>query len=94
MYAGSDSIFSLTANDRRENFKKFFYFAEPIYVADQKNQSYFEDLIKVSLVDLGESYRSRKDLETVTDDNMLTEYKKPLSRMTSIYQWRDVSAIK
>jgi hypothetical protein len=46
-----------------------------------------EELVTAPLLDLGEELRSRPDLRVITEDNMLTEYKRMNNKLTPLYRW-------
>jgi hypothetical protein len=41
------------------------------------------------LSDRADQIRRRPDLQVITEDNMLTEYKTPHSRIAHLYRWYD-----
>ena len=91
MYAASDTPFAMTVDEKADNFAKFKYFGGAIFSKDKAvNEKTLDELIHHNLRDRGEEYRQNKDLIAITDDNMLTEFKRPVSRLTPFYQWRQV----
>ncbi|MBC7712957.1 MAG: hypothetical protein H7177_06445 [Rhizobacter sp.] len=88
MYAASDEPFAMTREQKVENFSKFKYYGDQIFPLDRSvNVTALDNLLNNKLTDRAEEYRANKKLMAVTDDNMLTEYKRPVSRLTQFYKW-------
>jgi SAM-dependent methyltransferase len=88
MYAGSDSPVLEIPKQSAQNISQFYYMNKPLLISsDPINRAYFDSVLDSPLVDLGQAYRENKELREVTDDNMLTEFKRYKSRLSSIYNW-------
>jgi spermidine synthase len=79
--AGSDSPFSMSDQDRRNALQHFRRSNGPIF--DQHNK-HGKNIIDQTLgligPEIGDITRARNDLQLITDDNMLVEYKRPKKR--------------
>ncbi|MCY2951257.1 MAG: methyltransferase domain-containing protein [Planctomycetota bacterium] len=74
--AASDSPFTLTPEQIRQNLLKFQTDNKPLFAStDPALQSVLHELASADLTDLANALRSRRDLQLITDDNMAPEYK-------------------
>jgi spermidine synthase len=75
--AASDASFDLKPDQIRTNLLKFKFDDKAMFdTTDRHLGNVAEDLATADLSDIGPSLRSRADLRVITDDNMLTEYKR------------------
>jgi len=74
--AASDSPFTLTPERIRENLAKFTHNGKATFDLDNPDhRACVERLATSDLSDRGPSERARKNIRSITDDNMATEYK-------------------
>ncbi len=74
--AASDSPFTLTPDQIRQNLLKFQVNNHPLFASnDPAMQSVLQELSTADLSDIATSLRRRTDLRVITDDNMAPEYK-------------------
>jgi spermidine synthase len=76
--AAGDSPFSLSTEERAANLLKFVHpgGAPLLDTSDRENRRAWRAMAEADLSDLAPAYLARTDLEIITDDNMLTEFKK------------------
>lgn len=75
-YAGSDWPFNLNELQRRSALLNFIdNQGSPILAGSQQHHKVLDHLAKKELTDIGPKLRQSVYLRTITDDNMLTEYK-------------------
>ena len=88
--AASDKPFAMSGDARRENLLRFTAEQRPILNPDAPaTRKVLEELVSAPLPDLGEELRRRPDLRVITEDNMLTEYKRMHNKLTPLYRWYD-----
>jgi spermidine synthase len=74
--AASDSPFSMSPEQKRENLLRFQRNGLPFFRYDvPESQKILDDLVASDTTDVAPSFRSRADFRIITDDNMFTEYK-------------------
>ncbi|HLP40051.1 MAG TPA: hypothetical protein VK465_00970, partial [Fibrobacteria bacterium] len=75
--AAGDSPFTVHGPARRENFLRFLDKGKPVFSqAVPESRAVLDSLVNAALPELSDSLLARKDLRLITDDNMLTEFKK------------------
>lgn len=86
--AASASPIDLTRDERRKNLELFLEGGRRLLNAETT-----ERLASSSLHDRGEELRASADLQTITDDNMLTEFKRAHTDLLipRLYGWHDPS---
>jgi len=75
--AASDSPFALTPAQIEQNLRKFSFDGKPFFDDhDCFLLAVMDRLTKADLSDIAPALRNRRDLRLITDDNMLSEYKR------------------
>jgi spermidine synthase len=74
--AASDGPFEMDADKRRENLRAFRDGGRSLFDDDPRAHAVLDTLVSTPLVEQGEALRKRGDLEIITDDNMLPEFKR------------------
>jgi spermidine synthase len=88
--AASDRPFTVTIEARLQNLLKFQVNGQAILNGtDATTEAVLKELAASDLSDRAEQIRRRSDLRVITEDNMLTEYKKMHSRISHLYKWYD-----
>jgi spermidine synthase len=88
--AASDRPFTMSMEARLQNLLKFQVNGHAILdSADANTESVLREMAASDLSDRAEQIRRRSDLQVITEDNMLTEYKKMQSRIAYLYRWYD-----
>jgi spermidine synthase len=76
--AASDAPFDLTREERRANLLQFIRGdGSALFEQDAPHRAELERLASAPLLDVRDAFLRRKDLWTITDDNMAVEYKVP-----------------
>ena len=86
--AASARPMAMTREERRSSLRRFHEGGHALLDAEN-----VERLAALVLPDVGEALRARRDLRVVTDDNMLTEFKRVHSDilLPRLYDWYDPS---
>lgn len=88
--AASDSPFTMTRQEKRENLLRFYRSETPVLNPQVREmQGILEELVNYELVDLAPSYREKTDLYRISDDNMATEYKIEKKWFDAKAKWAD-----
>ena len=88
--AASDRPFAMSMEERRQNFLKFQVDGRAILDGgDPGMRTVLEEMVATDLQDKSEEIRRRPDLGVITEDNMLTEYKKLQNPISDLYRWYD-----
>lgn len=75
--AASDAPFTITPDQIRQNLLRFRFAGKALFdTQDTLMLGVRERLATADLNDIGPALRARKDLRMITDDNMLSEYKR------------------
>ena len=75
--AASDAPFAVTPQERRANFMLFRDGGVPVFSPEKPRAAeVLDSLVRAELPEMAEDLLKRKDLRLITDDNMLTEFKK------------------
>lgn len=75
--AAGDRPFTVHGPARRENFLRFLDEGRPVFSPDRPgSEAVLDSLVAAPLPEMADSLLARKDLRLITDDNMLTEFKK------------------
>jgi len=88
LFMGTDSIASLDKEERIRVLREDFVYKRA-GVSDSEFEKKIEKVASKDFSDIGPILRERKDLLLITDDNMLTEYKRPHSRYSWLYWIKD-----
>jgi SAM-dependent methyltransferase len=90
--AGSDRPFAMTREERRRNLLRFQMDDRIIRERpDGAMLNALEDLAAVDLHDQAEEIRARADLQAITEDTMLPEFKRTSGRYGRWYRWYEPS---
>jgi spermidine synthase len=88
--AASDHPFAMALEERRQSLLKFQVDGRSILDSrDAALRTVLEEMAASDLRDKAEEIRRRADLQMITDDNMLTEFKTMQSKMADLYRWYD-----
>jgi spermidine synthase len=88
--AASDRPFTMTMAARIQNLLRFQVNSRAILDgADPTTEAILKEMAAIELPNAGEQIRVWPSLEVITEDNMLTEFKKMKSRMSHWYKWYD-----
>ena len=88
--AASDRPFDMSDEVKRDNLLRFTSEGRPILSPDTPaTRKVLEELVSAPLPDMGEELRRRPNLPVITEDNMLTEYKRMHNKLTPLYRWYD-----
>jgi spermidine synthase len=88
--AASDSPSAMALEERRQNLLKFQVNGRIILDSrDAALRAVLEEMAASDLRDKAEEIRRRADLQVITDDNMLTEFKTMQSKIADLYRWYD-----
>jgi hypothetical protein len=80
----------MASKERRQSLLKFQVDGRIILDSrDAALRSVLEEMAASDLRDKAEEIRRRADLQMITDDNMLTEFKTMQSKIADLYQWYD-----
>jgi spermidine synthase len=84
--AASDAPIALSLQERRDNLRRFVLDGAPFL-----SEQFVERYAKQRLPELGREYRARADVVEITDDNMLTEFKRARGDIVipKLYRWYD-----
>jgi spermidine synthase len=88
--AASDSPFNLTAEAKQANFAQFLDGGQAIFGPEHAgSEQVREDMVAANILDQAPAILKRPDLRLITDDNMLTEFKKisDTDAIGYLYQW-------
>ncbi len=84
LFMGTDSEVVLDKKERLRVLKEDFHYRRS-GVSQIEFEKKLEKVASKDFSDIGPILRKRKDLSLITDDNMLTEYKRPHSRYSWLY---------
>jgi len=88
--AASDRPFAMALEERRQSLLKFQVHGRIILDSrDAALRTVLEEMAASDLRDKAEEIRRRADLQVITDDNMLTEFKTMQSKIADLYRWYD-----
>jgi spermidine synthase len=88
--AASNRPFNMTMEQRLQNLLRFQSNGRAILDgSNATTESLLKEMAASALADKAEDIRRRPDLRVITEDNMLTEYKKMHSRISYLYAWYD-----
>jgi spermidine synthase len=88
--ATSDRPFAAASEERRQSLLKFQVNGRAkLDGRDTALRTVLEEMTASDLLDQAEEIRGRADLQVVTDDNMLTEFKTTHSKIARLYRWYD-----
>jgi spermidine synthase len=73
--AGSDAPFDLSTEQKELALRGFSFDGTPLLSGTPEREAVMQSLLATPLEDQASALRARTDLQTVTDDNMVTEYK-------------------
>jgi len=90
LVAASDRPFEIGSEERRRNLLMFQEGNRVILDGgDTAMRTVLDQMVGSDLRDQGEKIRRRADLSVITEDNMLTEYKRMQSPISYLYRWYD-----
>ena len=80
----------MTDEAKRANLLRFTSNGKPILNPNTPaTREVLEELVSAPLPELGEQLRSQSELSVITDDNMLSEYKRMHNKLSPLYRWYD-----